>query len=126
MKSPSWPTRMARATQRAQRPTGVAHVRPSCSARWPEAGEIPRALVILQKRPRTSPELQLSANTISSSLKPSHLTLWLSWNSPAHTPGDPAHGGAVAGVGAQCRSSPRRRALSCRRCAWVGKDGGVK
>ena len=38
-------------------------------------GGILRALVILQKRPRISPQWQLSTNTIFSSLRTSHLTL---------------------------------------------------
>ena len=59
-------------------------------------GGIPRALALLQNRPRTSLELQLSPNAISPSLKPSHLTPWLSWNSPSLTTGDSAHGGTAA------------------------------
>ena len=59
-------------------------------------GGIPRALAILQKRPRAPPNLQLSTNTIFSSLRPSHLTPWLFPNSLARTPNDLAHGGAAS------------------------------
>ena len=105
MNSPARPTRRsARASVR--QPT----VRPtwgrSAARDGPQWG-ISRALAILQKRPRTSPELQLSTNTISPSLKPFHLTPWLSWNSPAHTPSDSAHGGATAGDTTWLRRSPR-------------------
>ena len=44
-------------------------------------GEIPGALMFLQNRPHTSPKSQLSPNAISPSLKPPHLTPWISWNS---------------------------------------------
>ena len=47
----------------------------------------PRTLVLLQKSPRTSPELHLSPNTISSSLWRIYLTPWVFINFPAHTPG---------------------------------------
>ena len=59
--------------------------------------ETPRALTFLQNRPRTSPELQLSTNTISCSLITSHLTPWPFLNSPTRTPGNPAHGSAASG-----------------------------
>jgi len=49
-------------------------------------GGIPRALALLQNRPRTSPELQLSPNEISPSHKTSHLTPRPFPNSPACTP----------------------------------------
>ena len=67
---------------------------------------IPRALAILQKRPRTSPKLQLSTNTIFSSLRTSHLTPWLSWNSPARTPVNSVHGGAASGGTGRLRRPP--------------------
>ena len=57
---------------------GVVHARLAYSARRPATREIPRALTILQKRPRTSPELQLYTNTIFPSLKPFHLSPRLS------------------------------------------------
>jgi len=92
MNSPAWPTVW---------PTrGWPAVRNS-----PRRGES-RALVILQKRPRTSPELQLSTNTIFPSLKPFHLTPWLFWNSSTHTPGDPAHSDAAADDKAWLRRPP--------------------
>ena len=49
---------------------GAAHVETA------HDGETPRALMLLQNRPRISPELQLSTNTISPSLITSHLTPW--------------------------------------------------
>ena len=79
----------------------VARFRGPCNtgprARRPTAREIPRALALLQNSPRTSPKLQLSPNDISPSLKPSHLTPWLSWNFPVRTLGDSVHGDAAGG-----------------------------
>ena len=52
---------------------GAAHAAPA-HVETAHDGETLRALMFLQNRPRTSPELQRSTNTISPSLKPSHLT----------------------------------------------------
>ena len=62
MNSPAWPTCAAHATQRA-RESAVARI--VSHAEMARDGETPRALTFLQNRPRTSPELQLSTNTIS-------------------------------------------------------------
>ena len=51
----------------------TAHATPA-QVETARSGEIPHALMFLQNRPRTSPELQLTTNIISPSLKPSHLT----------------------------------------------------
>ena len=71
---------------------GVAHSAPA-HAETARDGETPRALMFLQNRPRTSPELQISTNTISPSLITSHLIPWPFPNSPVRTPGDSVHGG---------------------------------
>ena len=68
---------------------------------------IPRASTTLQKTPRTSSELQLSTTTIFFSLRTSHLPPWLSWNSPARTPGNSVHGGAASGGTERLRRPPR-------------------
>ena len=49
---------------------------PACE--MARGGGIPRVLALLQNRPHTSLELQLSSNAISPSHKTSHLTSWLS------------------------------------------------
>ena len=92
MNSPTWRTHAAHVTQcvcTAAHRHGPREA--SLQREMSHGGEIPRALVFLQNRPRTPPESQLSTNAISPSLKPSHLTPWPSWNSPARTPGDSAH-----------------------------------
>ena len=70
-------------------------------------GETPRVLMFLQNRRRTSPELQLSTNTIFSSLRTSHLTPWPFSNSLACTPSDPVHGGATSGGIERLHRPPR-------------------
>ena len=67
---------------------------------------IPRVSMTLQKRPQTPPNLQLSTNTIFSSLRTSHLTPWLSWNSPARTSGNSVHGGTASGGTGRLRRPP--------------------
>ena len=69
-------------------------------------GETPRAPTFLQNRPRTSPKLQLSTNTISPSLITSHLTPWPFPNSPTRTLGDPAHGSTASGGTKRLRRPP--------------------
>ena len=84
----------------------AAHVTPG-HAETAHGGEISRTLAILQKRPCTSPELHLSPNAISPSLRTSHLTPWPFPNSPTHTPGDSVHGGAASGATERLRRPPR-------------------
>ena len=95
MKSESlaWLTRVARATKCARSGPLPRRTRRQPAHETARGGGIPRALELLQNRPRTSPELQLSPNAIFLYLKPSQLTPWLSWNSPTRTPNNLAHDG---------------------------------
>ena len=89
-------------------PCDAAHARERATARGASyEGGTPRALMFLQNRPRTSSELQLSTNTISSSLITSHLTPWPFPNSPALTPDDSVHGGTASGGTKRQRRPPR-------------------
>jgi len=54
-------------------------------------------LALLQKRPCTSLKSELSANTISPSLRPSHLTSRPFPNSPTRTSDGSVHGGTTDG-----------------------------
>ena len=92
IESPTWQTRAhAVACRRGPREAGPLTRWPAGAARS-QGG--PR-WAILQKIPRTPPNLQLSTNTIFSSLRPSVLTPRLFPNSPTHTPSDSAHGNAA-------------------------------
>ena len=84
---------------------------------WPTRGRparetargrgVPRTFEILQKRHQTPPNLQLSTNTIFSSLRTSHLTPWPFPNSPARTSGDSVHGGVASGGTERLHRPPR-------------------
>ena len=104
MRPPARPTLAARMTQRTRSGPQAWPMRGRPTARDGPRGGIPRTLAILQKRPHTSSELQLSTTTIFFSLRTSHLPPWLSWNSPARTPGNSVHGGAASdGTERLCR-----------------------
>ena len=76
MNSSARPTRAAQVTLCARERMVACSVAHSMLAHAETAhgGEILHALMFLQNRPRTSLELQLSTNTISPSLRTSHLT----------------------------------------------------